>query len=363
MGSDQSVSAGFDSGSPPPPPPPPGDSCGWGILDATNLPGACWRPYSNSSPWNAPIPDGTPTQADSARLVANLGSPAAGQSKFGDPDLETSNQPVYWSGAGGADPMVTVECTDYGRACPVQGLQVPLPPGAAPAGGYQGAGTYNDANMVVVNATDGKEYDFWRVQSRSGGILRIGWGGYTSATGLGDAASNLGGGSSASGSDLPEYGGTITGDELAANRIPHALRLVVPCAGSHVYPAGKDAGPSCGLDSIPMGTRFQLTMSNAQIDALAVPAWQKAILRAFHTYGAYAADVTGGGAGSKWTLEWSGCDMYESIGNPCRFVQYAKQQGIPPQDFDHDGQLEYQFRWWEGIDWARSVRVVPPPAH
>ena len=132
MGFDQSVGAAFDSGSPPPPPPPPpGDSCGWGILDATTLPGACWRPYSDSSPWNTPILGGTPTQSDSARLVANLGSPAAGQSKFGDPDLETSNQPVYWSVASGADPMVTVECTDYGRACPVQGLQVPLAPGAA----------------------------------------------------------------------------------------------------------------------------------------------------------------------------------------------------------------------------------------
>ena len=111
-----------------------------------------------------------------------------------------------------------------------------------------------------------------------------------------------------------------------------------------------------------MGTRFQLTLSDSEIDALSVPSWEKAMLHALHTYGAYAADVTGGG--QYFDFEFSGCDMYESVyGATCPFVTYAQQLGITPDDFDGDGNREYQFDWHSGYNWWQHLRVVPPPAH
>ena len=42
-----------------------------------------------------------------------------------------------------------------------------------------------------------------------------------------------------------------------------------------------------------MGTRFQLAMTPAQIEALPVPAYRKTILRAMARYGMYVADTGG----------------------------------------------------------------------
>jgi hypothetical protein len=127
--------------------------------------------------------------------------------------------------------------------------------------------------------------------------------------------------------------------------------------GSFVYPAlhgGARCSGADAADAPPMGTRFQLAMSDAQIDALAVPSWKKTILRAMAHYGMFVGD-TGGGAGPGLMME-SGTG-YTSFGAEDPSVTFAKQQGLQP-----GWHSLYTFDIASGVDWQSALRVVAPPA-
>jgi len=101
----------------------------------------------------------------------------------------------------------------------------------------------------------------------------------------------------------------------------------------------------------PLGARLQLTMSRAQIAALPVPAWKKAILRALARYGGYVGDT--GGDGINFMFESS--TMYTSFGFADPLVSFAQANGV------RQSGGRYVFDIAPGVDWARYLRVVPPP--
>jgi hypothetical protein len=121
-----------------------------------------------------------------------------------------------------------------------------------------------------------------------------------------------------------------------------------------VYPAQAGAG-SCGRQTAalpPLGARFQLTMSSAQIAALHAPRWKTAILTALARYGGYVGDT--GGPGFAFMTQ-SG-STYTSFGAPDRLIQVARGAGIP----NRGGR--YDFDIADGVAWQRYLRVVVPPA-
>jgi hypothetical protein len=221
--------------------------------------------------------------------------------------------------------------------------------------------------MTVVQP-DGWEYDLWEARARpaGGGTLRFGWGGRLRVDGNG-----LRGGSTAA-----EYGalaGVIRGAELRAGHIDHALFVVLRCTSdttafgygvrphrrgdggsSYVYPASK-GGARCrgaGRDVPPMGARLRLAMSDAEIDALDVPRWKRAILRALANYGGYVGDTGGPGFG----LMFESGSTYTSFGAEDPLAALARSAGI------HRRGGLYRFDIADGVEWGRHLRVLVPPA-
>lgn len=332
---------------PAPPAPAPG-ACTFGTFDVGNWPGACWRPYSPESPFNQRLPENPRLAANSAQIVQritgfgpsqNITAGQAGTTRdFGDP--------VYWSRA--TDPEFTIHCEEPWGTCPIEGHRVRMPQEAAAALG-------TDGHMSVVDQATGWEYDFWAVRGTppvGGGTLRIGWGGRTRIDGMGLD-------SDATAAGFGNMAGKLRVEELQAGRIDHALFIAVRCSnGRTVYPVVKGHyGQRCSQvgmseeNAPPMGTRIMLDMTYEEIDALAVPAWKKTILRALREYGAIMGDT-----GSNWAIaEESGMSRV-AFGHEDPWVRYAKDNGVPyyaPDDV-------YVFNIQNGVDWQSRLRVVDP---
>jgi hypothetical protein len=331
---------------PTPTPMPEGDaSCGYGSFAAGNWPGACWRPYAATSPFNQPLPPAPRLAPDSAAVVARLLS-------FGPMDnlvagnadtADDYSHPTYYSQP--ADPVFTLHCyeTSWGR-CAIEGMQIRIPDAARPAAG-------GDGHLTVVDQAGGWEYDLYKVRSKpsGGGTLEFRWGGRTRIDGDGL-------GSAGTAANFGNLAGIIRAPELAAGHIDHALFMVGLCdAGRWVYPAGK-AGRSCaalGLptaDAPPMGVRLQLAMTPEQIQALPVPAWKKTVLRAMAEYGLIMGD-TGGGA---WGIQAESGSTYTSFGTRDRLEDFAAANGWTP----YNGRYVANLR--ADVDWARYLRVIDP---
>lgn len=332
---------------------------------AGRWPGADWRPYSADSPFNVPISAHVRVHPRSQAIVDRIlawGTPArlvAGASDTSD----DFGHPTYY--ARSTDPVYRLRPTLPWGPSPIRGARIRIPAAAQPAGG-------SDGHMTVVQP-DGWEYDFWRVSSKppAGGTLRFGWGGRLRVDGTG-----IGGEATASG--FGNLAGIVRAPELEAGRIDHALFVVVRCASgdrsfhfgarrsrdrtqsTYVYPATHGGSRCYGEDDAPpMGARLQLAMSRAQIDALGLPAWKRAILTALARYGGYVGDTGGPG----FAIQLESASTYTSFGYEDPLVGFAAQSGG-----EEDGSVQeygdrYLFDIASGVDWARHLRVVAPPQH
>jgi len=207
--------------------------------------------------------------------------------------------------------------------------------------------------MTVLDEASGWEYSFWRVQDkpRGGGVLKLAWGGKTRIDGDGLGAA-------ATAARFGNRAGLVRAEELEAGEINHALVMVVSCdSGKAIYPAAA-SGRVCSSigksneDAPAMGTRYQLDMSDAEIKALKVPDWKRAILRAAARYGMFVGDTGSGG----WSLKEESGLTYTSFGRSDRWVDLAKAEGVP-----YDEQSgRWIFNLSDGVDWAKRLRIVHP---
>ena len=332
-------------------------SAGWDGFGAGNWPGAGWRPYADSSPFNQLIGKHA-VHPRSAELVAHAlqwGPPASLTAGQADTP-EDYGHPVYY--AQPTDPVYVLKPRESWDPSHLAGRRIRVPAGARPAGG-------SDGHMTIV-MPDGWEYDLWRARAPSPGrrTLSFALGGRVQMTGNG-----LGGRATAAG--FAGLAGVIRPEELAAGHIDHALFIVLKCTGtgtgfgygaradrhsetgSYVYPAAA-GGSDCGTANAglpPLGARFQLAMSGAQIAALHAPAWKTAILTALARYGGYVGDT--GGPGFGFMVQSS--STYTSFGAPDRLVEVARSAGLTAW------RGLYVFPVADGVIWRRFLRVVGPP--
>jgi hypothetical protein len=308
-------------------------------------PPACWRPYADTSPFNQPIPANARVTPNSAKVVARLLGFGPLQ-HLAAGDAGTANdygRPTYFNYPG--DPVFTIHCTEPWGTCPIEGMQVRIPDPARVPGG-------SDGHLSVVDQASGWEYDFWRVQSKptGGGEIDIAWGGRTRIDGNGL-------GSNAVAAHFGTLAGTLRAEELEAGKIDHALAISVRCdSGQFVYPA-THGSTSCASEGLPdadapaLGTRFQLAMTPAEIDALPVPAYRKTLLHAMARYGMYVADT-----GGSWGIIRESALVTTSFGLDDRWVDFARAVGAPYWPPDH----RYAINVRDGVDWARYLRVIDP---
>lgn len=317
---------------------------------------AAGRPYSAASPFNQPVGDHPVVSALSDQIVANSylanGQPGPLTNESGAHDY---SHPVYV--AGPADPVLTIRASGG-----VDGMRIAVPAYAQPAAG-------DDGHLTVIEP-DGWEYDLWQA-AVSGDALRASIAYRQRADGPGivtaamrAADPTLGGGTAAY---FGAQAGIIRASELLAGDIPHALFLIINAGaadtsfgfgtssvdgGTSVFPAAKGGSATSGVRA-PMGARFWLDMTDAEIAATGAPAWEQTIARAAHQYGAYFGDT--GGGGFKFMLE--SAVPYLAAGLPNPMAAVAQRAGIVK-----DAEWGYGFRFSGKIPWGARLRVIAPPA-
>ena len=282
-----------------------------------------------------------------------------------------------------------VTCSEFGGSCSIDTQPghlpegVPIPPRAVPedtsvpASAEPAAGT--DRHVTVVDQTTGWEYDLWQVRwPPTGDQLTIGSGGRTRIDGDGTATREGGDGTAAGFGDLA---GRVRAEELAAGSIQHALFVNIACDnGTVVPPAWKRADHDCASvipgttddNAPPMGTRFQLRMDSASIDALSIPAWKKTLLHAMADYGMVFGDT--GGTDFAFSIETESGNQYTSLGAPDRWLQFAGDNAWPLVPAKADYPWEHRLGYFgldadgtvinsAGLTWAdvwKKLVVVAP---
>jgi hypothetical protein len=304
----------------------------FGSFSAANYPSGCWRPYGAGSPFNHQLPANPTVASDSGSIIANLTANKvnfegeANQFAFTSDD---GRDGVYYSRP--SDPVVSIHCTYYwgpgtctgADKVNIDGKQVHVPAGAMP----QDNGS--DLHMTVVDQASQLEYDFEHATWSSDHKTLNVWAGAEIPAGP-NLGTGLGGGGTAAG--FSTLAGLITAPELASGTINHALAINVPCSNGSVFPAqGANGMPCTKLQGqngagtpAPLGTLFQLNMTDAQIAGSGAPAWEKTIMTAMAHYGMYVNDTDGI---NNIELEAESDISYTSLGGPSRLDNFIKANG------------------------------------
>jgi hypothetical protein len=311
----------------------------WEGYSAWNPMPAAQRPGDSSSPFNQPVGPAPQVLPNSAAMVAFLlgdhtpGSPVpADQTR---PDGGT--RPLYYAA------LVELVATEPWGQNPLNGRKIRVPQDAV-------AEEESDGHLTIVLAPDdakvaGETVDLWQAQPVKEGKLLFSWGGPGNMTGTLLQSEGLS--ADAAGFDL--IAGQVRGPELKAGAIDHALVVSVKdVKPTYVYPASHTDGSSDEAAAPAMGQHFYLAYSDAEIAALPVLPWKKAILTALAHYGFYVGDSGNNTLGFIWE------GLAKSSGAPEPFVEIGKEQGVSESGSGYD------FKLSEGVDWARLRAIAPP---
>lgn len=254
-----------------------------------------WRPFSEDSPWNTPIPDNAVIDAKSDILVENL----------------TASNPLYinmnqWT--------VTVRYFDSSVA-PKRGVfpvfpgrygpgfepdqRVPLPDDAFTAGVPQSQEFY----ISLVDPKLNKSWDYRQLGRNERGAWSAGFGSEVDLSGSGVSppwmtALRPDASAGPRPSGIPLMAGLIRADEVKAGKIEHALAFAynAPRAGVFVPPASTALDVTSGQEDhvfgLPMGARLQLD-PDYDIENTRLSPGGKVVARALQEYGMILVDQAG----------------------------------------------------------------------
>lgn len=323
-------------------------------------PPACWRAYAPDSLFNQPIPAGAATWYGSGAVTDWFAGQGAGP--INHPLGRDDYAPTTYYGRA-SDPVYTLvrdpRTLGWGPSN-VDGARVHAPSGMRVTGDQ-------DRLLTLVDQTTGVEYDLWYVNAidDSSRTISFKWGGrfVIGANGIGAPD----GFASEAGFGL--LSGLIRYEELMAGTIDHALYLAVNGVRGRFEPAIDTGGNFKNEPGMPpMGARLQLTLSEAQIEAVTLngtpaPWYYKVILSAAVRYGMFVSDE----GGAPWgALKLESGLQYEAMGQEDPWSRFAREQQIPA----------YQGGWGfypylrlndlrdpSGQSVWRNIRVVAPSAY
>ncbi len=273
-----------------------GSSAGGGSAGASAS--TTWRPFSDQSPWNTPIPSGTQPDAGSATMISDLSS-IVGQSQFWI-NLQDYSVPVYWVDASTASVSVAADLGGTGFRTGAADDSVaagtglaPIPVGALPAAG-------TDKHLSIVDMAAHTEWGFWNANQPAAGWTA----GEASTQDLsGDGVRPpehdnpwwAGHGPRACGFGL--IAGLITVNEIKAGAIEHALVMAYPHIRSRYYTPPASSAQGTTTDAIATrgilcGGRIQLDPA-LDLSTLGLSKAGLAIATALQKYGAFVGDYSG----------------------------------------------------------------------
>ena len=225
--------------------------------------GSCTPPYQASSPWNTPIGVAPVYESNTAaRVNAIGGNLSSDPTQFTYPvyyaTASTQTREVQLSGWFSRANADGTTFTNHENAT----VQVPVPPGAAPASG-------GDAQVIIIDRSTGKEWGFFNFSAGPGNTFTAANGyGYT-VNGSATPVHAHGNGFVARGAGVPYLAGLVRKCEIQAGSIGHALAFAYDAPGpDFVFPATKSDGPGTGPLTLPEGARLQLdpALTTAQIN-------------------------------------------------------------------------------------------------
>jgi hypothetical protein len=233
------------------------------------------RPFPVTSFWNRPVsatPRVDPRSAEKiAYLVRTMRYPNLTLHAFAVPVAEAHPDDLRY----------TVPCTRY--RCTLHAFgRVPIPITARPD-------PEEDAHLAIYDPSTGREWDMW--QAVPGNRWTTSAGAAVSTRGNGIAPAGTAGANAA---NFPLLGGIVRPEEIVQRRIDHALVFTMPRTGRGrpVCPATHNGGSVSDRDALRQGQHLQLD-PGLDISMLAVPDWERPILRALQVYGMYLRDQGG----------------------------------------------------------------------
>jgi hypothetical protein len=269
--------------------------CFIGWFSAAQSAEKSWRPFSDDSPWNQPVPASAPSDPNSAAMIGDFASRGALHVNLRDWSV-----PVYFVDADKTPKHAVIDSRPgiFGAGFEFP-RQIPIPDDAVASPPVQDD---SDNHLCIVDRRKNLEWGMWLARRNAQGEWTTGLGAVTDLSGTGVAppwfaARREFDAHRARASGFPLIAGLMLADEFASGRIRHALVFAYDhCrAGFFVPPAStaqvKVPGTS-SFSGIPMGGRIQLD-----------PAWDvehsglspagKIIARALQEYGAYCGDYAG----------------------------------------------------------------------
>jgi hypothetical protein len=257
------------------------------------------RLFAVDSPWNTPLPERPRLDPGSSGRVAALAAEIqAGIAKNLFPAVAATSYstPVYVVGAQQPKVPVRLDAGAFGDALRrVLAAGVPIPRNAKPAAG-------TDKHMTVYQPSTDRLWEFWGAEKRPDG-WHVRWAGamqhvsgdagYYTASAWPGLRANQGWNWGATASSLPVAAGLVTGRELRAGRIDHALAASIPdtCARVFAWPAQRTDGTRQTLSCIPEGARLRVDPA-VDVDALGLSRVGRMLVRAAQRYGIIVRDRT-----------------------------------------------------------------------
>jgi len=262
------------------------------VVAVTSSTLAAWRPFSDASPWNTPIPSNPALRSDSATLVANFISSTTWGPHL-DVNISGYSIPLYWAASGTTSYPVKASNGGLGWGGNDVTADMPIPVGATPD-------PQSDHHMLVINADRTEEWGCWNMSYSSSASpnWQAGFCATADLTGTGVRPPSptspwyLAYGARACG--FPLVAGLIRAEEIQAGRIDHALVLAYPgiLKTNFTPPASTPSGSGVGSGGIPCGGRFQYDPS-VDVTTLGLSRAGQIIVRALQEYGAYVGDYSG----------------------------------------------------------------------
>lgn len=256
-----------------------------------SLPGS-WRPFSDDSPWNSPVPAGAEVHPLSGSIIASMAARTP-SIRFGNSYLvpvwvvNSGDMPVYPARSSYPFDIWDLD-NDF-----IPETGVPISPA------IWGEQT-EDGHIVIIDTTYQLSWEMSRFQGIAGDTIRCStfnvWdlkGSGTGNPGEGKRWRSRGG----RGSGFPNIAGLVRPEEIIAGEIRHALAFTSTRVkkDEFYYPASRSDGKHEGNDDPAEGMLFQLNPNLNETDFRSWGLSEGAVVvaRALQKYGMYLCDVGG----------------------------------------------------------------------
>ncbi|MBW2522695.1 MAG: hypothetical protein JRI23_00905 [Deltaproteobacteria bacterium] len=275
------------------------------------------RPFGPAAPWNVPVA-GLPRHSSSDTYAGLLYDDAPAEPGNINIGYGEYTYPVYY--AADATDTYTV---DIEWSSNIDGATVPWNPSW-----QANAGT--DGQIILLDAAQGIEYDFWQVTFDHGAkLVRATNGSRVGAdeaepTAVGNYWDKVNGWRSSRGCGIQYFAMLVVPEEVAAGAIEHALSMPIRNTdGSEFVPPATKLEHPGNPPGIPEGMRFALEITDGEIQSWlgSLPtdlspgmlAFAEIMAVALRDYGWFITD-TAGGAKFQLEAQESALDEWEALG-------------------------------------------------